>query len=231
MANFNFSAQPEYTLNTSLIEEMIGLYGVATKFLIAEKINADNNVFGDYSHLKSNSSDIFEMYMLPENSEDWDADGFNITGFGLTNFENVVLYVAKSNFDAILEVQDITGNLIIFPNNKIMEITDTDATTPGINNLFTENDAKAVYRLTCKPYFTKLTTELAPADISYEDGGSYETLDTYFDELITTKSDQDNEAEVTQQVTVVNHIDDDFDTTTQEPIVNNDETSIWGEFD
>ena len=136
--NFNFSQQPEYQLNTSLIEETIKLYGILTKFLVTEKINTDDNVFGDYSHLKSDNSKIYDIYMLPETSEEWDTASYNFNSFGLTNFENVVLFAAKSDFNGADydELSEIVGNLIVLPNNKVMEITDVDLTTPGINNLF-----------------------------------------------------------------------------------------------
>lgn len=227
--NFNFTQNAEYTLNTSLVTEMINLYGVLTKFLIVERVNLDDNVFGDFSHLKTNNQDIFEMYMLPENTEDWDNGGYNMLGMGLTNFENITLFVAKSNFDNIIELPKITGNLIIFPNNKIMEITDTDSVVPGVNNLFTFNDAKSVYKLTCKPYATKLTDELDPTDISVDSEVPYESLDHYFDELISVSDAQDTEAEVTEQVPTVIKVGD-TDTIVNKPIVNNDETDVFGNF-
>jgi len=87
---FNFNSQPEYQLNTSLAEEMINLYGVETKFIIAERINKDDNVFGDYSHLKTDSDKIFQINMLPENSEDWDQGAYDMSAFGLVNTESVV---------------------------------------------------------------------------------------------------------------------------------------------
>lgn len=227
--NFNFTQNAEYTLNTSLVTEMINLYGVLTKFLIVERINLDDNVFGDFSHLKTNNEDIFEMYMIPENTEDWDNGGYNMLGMGLTNFENITLFVAKSNFDNVIELPQITGNLIIFPNNKIMEITDTDPVVPGVNNLFTFNDAKSVYKLTCKPYATKLTDELDTTDISVTDEVPYESLDHYFDELITVSDAQNIEAEVTEQVPTVVKVGD-TDTIVNKPIVNNDETDVFGNF-
>lgn len=227
--NFNFTQNAEYTLNTSLVTEMINLYGVLTKFLIVERVNLDDNVFGDFSHLKTNNEDIFEMYMLPENTEDWDNGGYNMLGMGLTNFENITLFVAKSNFDNVIELPQITGNLIIFPNNKIMEITDTDPVVPGVNNLFTFNDAKSVYKLTCKPYATKLTDELDTKDISVTDEVPYESLDHYFDELISVSDAQDTEAEVTEQVPTVIKVGD-TDTIVNKPIVNNDETDVFGNF-
>lgn len=225
--NFNYTKKNEYALNNSLVTEMINLYGVPTKLLIVEEINQDN-VFGDYSHLKTNNSDIYEMYMLPEQSEDWETDAFEMGSGYMTNFDNITLFVAKSNFDNILEVNEITGNLLVFPNNKIMEITYTDATTPGINNLFTESDAKTVYKLTCKPYAVKLTDELNTEDISVDES-NYETLDDYFQELLNDETIQDDEAEVVEYVETVQTIDN-VDTTVKEPFLDNSEDDVWGKF-
>lgn len=227
--NFNFTEQPDYDLNTSLVEEMINLYGVLTKYIITEKINRDDNVFGDYSHLKSDSNKIYDIYMLPETSEDWDQSADALTSFGLVNFENVVLFAAKSSFDptpdTIDDPNEIVGNLIVLPNNKVMEIVSQDVTVPGVNNLFTYNDAKSVYRLTCKPYDFKLINEIDNVDISVDPTVPYETLDTYFQELIDTSVAQDQEAEVTPQVTVnVNN------TKVQKPIVDKSEDDVWGQF-
>lgn len=227
--NFNFTQTPDYQLNNSLVEEMINMYGVPTKFLLVEKINIDDNVFGDYSHLKTDNTQIFEMFMLPETSEDWESEGYGFSSFGLTNLENVILFVAKSNFDSIAELKEITGNLLVFPNNKIMEITDTDATVPGINNLFTYNDAKSVYKLTCKPYHFKLIEELDNVDISVDDT-PYETLDNYFQELIDQTDNQDIEAEVTAQVQAVEK-DEVADELVQKPIVDKTEEDIFGKFE
>ena len=229
--NFNFSNQPDYALNTSLVEELINLYGILTKFLITEKINKDDNVFGDYSHLKSDSSKIYDIYMLPENTEDWDASDFNLNGFGLVNFENIVLFAAKSNFvdEDHNEFDEIVGNLIVLPNNKVMEVTNVDATVPGVNNLFTYNDAKSVYKLTCKPYDFKLINEVDKVDISLDPSVPYETLDVYFQELIDTSNAQNTEAEVTPQVQTVVKTGT-IDTKVQKPIIDKSEDSVWGSF-
>lgn len=229
---FNFNSQPEYQLNSSLITEMISLYGVLAKFLVTEKINQDE-VFGDYSHLKSDSLKIYDMYVLPENSEDWDSSGYNFSNFGLINLENVSLFVAKSNFDSIgttanNQFSGIVGNLFIFPNNKIMEITDVELTVPGVNNLFTFNDAKSVYKLVCKPYDFKLINELPAEDITYSEQ-AYETLDNYFQDLIGVSTEQDTEAEITPQVTTV-VTSGDTDQKVTKPIVDKSESDPWGSF-
>lgn len=229
--NFNFSNQPEYELNTSLIEEMINLYGILVKFLVTEKINKDDNVFGDYSHLKSDNNKIYDIYMLPENTEDWDQGDYGFTNFGLTNNETITLFAAKSSFDPIPDTiddpLDVVGNLIVLPNNKIMEITHQQATVPGVNNLFTYNDTKSVYKLTAKPYDFKLINELDNVDIDFENDvtAPYESLDHYFQELIDQSVAQDTEAEVTPQVPVnVNN------TLVQKPIVDRTEDDVFGGF-
>jgi hypothetical protein len=227
--NFNFNSQPEYKLNTSLAEEMIRLYGVLTKFLVTEKINTDDNVFGDYSHLKSDNSKIYDIHMLPENSEEWDSEGFSLTSFGLVNYENISLFVAKSSFDGIAEPGDITGNLVVFPNNKVMEITNANFVTPGVNNLFTYSDAKSVYKITCKPYDFKLIDEIDNSDISIDPEVPYDTLDNYFQEMVTNAERQEFESEIKPQVTVVeNKL---LDEKKLKPIIDKTEQSVWGEFD
>lgn len=227
--NFNFSAQPEYDLHTSLAEEMIRLYGVLTKFLLVEKINSDEIVFGDYTHLKSNSTDIYDIYALPENTEDWDQGDYEFGGHGLLSTGTTRLFVAKRSLDGVVEVGGITGNLVVFPNNKVMEITSTEPMVPGVNNLFTYSDQKSVYQISCKPYSFKTTGELDPADLSV-DGAPYETLDRYFDELAEHSDDQDTEAEVTPQVETVDTTSS-VDTKVEKPIVDNSEKSVWGDFD
>ena len=223
----------EYVLNESLIREMIGLYGVLTKFILVKRINRDDTVFGDFSHLKTDSEKIYNIHMLPEVSEDWDTTDYGFTQFGLTNFDNISLFVAKSAFnqipDIVNESEKIVGNLIMFPNNKLMEITNVDLTVPGINNLFTYNDAKSVYKLSCKPYDIKLINELDNIDISAEAEVEYETLDTYFQELIDISDAQDTEAEVTEQVTTITKTTD-VDTKVQKPIVDKTEDDIFGAF-
>lgn len=216
--NFNFNSQPEHTLNTSLAEEMIRLYGVLTTFMITQKINADENVFGDYSHMKTDNDSSFSIYMLPENTEDWDNDGLSMTSFGLVNFDNVSLFVAKSSFDinGFNSVDDITGNLIMFPNNKIMEITNTDFVVPGINNLFTYSDTKTVYKISCKPYDFKLVNEVNIPETN-------DTLDSYFQELVDRSDSVDEEVAETPQVKVIEN-----EVKKVKPIVDKTEDDVWG---
>lgn len=231
--NFNFNSAPEHDLNTSLVTEIINLYGILTKFLITEKINTDSTVFGDYSHMKSDSDKIFDIYMLPEISEDWDQGDYSYNQGYFNNFDVINLFAARTNFESIIgnesDIGKIIGNLVILPNNKIMEVTNVDITVPGINNLFTYNDAKTVYTLSCKPYDSKLIQELDTVDISVDpDDEPYETIDSYFSELIDQATAQDNEAEVTPSVTTIEKTGG-IDNVVVKPIVDLEEDDVWGQ--
>ena len=59
--NFNTNSTPDYSLNSGMIKEMISLYGVLTKFLVTEKINKDETVFGDYSHMKTDEDEVYDQ--------------------------------------------------------------------------------------------------------------------------------------------------------------------------
>ena len=170
---------------------------------------------------------IFICYQ--KNSEDWDNGDYALTSFGMTNFANVTLFVAKSSLDSITDLGDITGNLIIFPNNKVMEITDVDSTVPGVNNLFTYDDVKSVYKLTCKPHAFKLIDEVDNVDISVDPEVPYETLDVYFQELVDRAVDQDDAAEVIPTVDTVDKTEA-LNTKVKKPIVDLDEDDVWGKF-
>lgn len=235
--NFNFSNKAEYKLNTSLINEVINLYGIKVKYIITEKVNQDFSVFGDYSHLKSDSKQIFDMFALPETSESFDISSFNFDEFGFTSYENCNLFVATKSFENVSEMKDIVGNLFVFPNNKVFEITNIDWMTPGINNLYTFNDAKSVYKLSCKPYDFKLINELNQQDLINEFTGAdaepelpkdpnYDSLDGYFAELSKQKQRQDTEAELKDTATVTIK-GKDADTKDKKPLYNKDEVDIW----
>ena len=232
MYNYNMDASPVYDLNASLIDECINLYGVPTKFLVTTKLNSDDTVFGDYSSIKTDNSKIFDIFMLPENTESWDSGGYNFSDFGLLNNDNASCFVSKLSVEQIgLEFKSLYGNLVVMPNNKIMEVTDVQFEVPGVNNLFTFKNAKSVYKLTLKPYSVKLTDEIDQSDISVDDTEDYSTLDNYFDELLDRKVQQDTEMEINPAVdTIKKQTGVEVDVIQKKPIVSKTEDSIFGEF-
>lgn len=168
MINFNFSKKAEYSLNSSLIDEAIRLYGIRVKFLLTEKINLDDTIFGDYSHMKSDSEKIWDMFMLPEMSESFDIGQYMFDEFGFTSYDNISLFVSTKMFLGVCEMREIVGNLIVLPSSKVFEITSIEWMVPGVNNLFTFADEKSVYKLSCKPYEFKLINELDHKDLVSE---------------------------------------------------------------
>jgi len=247
--NFNYAKKPEYELNSIMTDELISLYGILTKFLITEKINKDTLVFGDYTHLKSDGLKIYDIYMMPENSDEWDNSGDMFNQFGLTNFDNISLFVHYSKIiapvpDLIQDLTKLTGNLVILPNNKIMEITEANWKVPGGNNLFTYNDTKNVIKLSCKPFDSQLIQELAPADISVDPVVPYTGLEAYFNELVNQTAVQNTSTEVTPSVSTVNKAPAPVlpvnptgpnaagtnDSTSSKPIIDKTEPDVWGNF-
>lgn len=231
MYNFNINDNPEYDLNASLIDETINLYGVAVKFLVTTKLNTDDNIFGDYSSIKTDNSKIFEIYAMPENAESWDSGGYNFSEFGMLNLDAVAVFVSKNTVENIMELdfKQMYNNLVVMPNNKVMEVTDVQFEVPGVNNLFTFKNAKSVYKLTLKPYALKLTDEINKQDISIDDGEDYSTLDNYFDELLDRKTAVDTEMEINPSVdTIIKS--DPIDIVQKKPFINKTEDSIFGEF-
>ncbi len=232
MYNYNMDNSPEYNLNASLIDECITLYGVPTKFLVTTKLNSDDTVFGDYSSIKTDGTKIFDVYMLPENTESWDSGGYNFSDFGLLNNDNCSCFVSKLSVETIgLEFKSLYGNLVVMPNNKIMEVTDVQFEVPGVNNLFTFKNAKSVYKLTLKPYAVKLTDEIDTGDISVDPDEDYSTLDNYFNELLDVKISQDTEMEIKPAVDTINKEDGvEIDIVQEKPRVSRVEDSVFGEF-
>lgn len=228
--NFNINDNPEYDLNAGLIDEVINLYGVPVKFLITTKLNNDDNVFGDYSSIKTDNSKIFEIYALPENSDSWDSGGYNFSEFGLLNVDNVSVFISKNTVENImlLDFKSLYNNLLVMPNNKILEVTDVQFEVPGINNLFTFKNAKSVYKLTLKPYSIKLTDEIDTNDISIDDE-DYNTLNNYFDELLDRKVSLDSEMEINPSIDTIEK-KPDVDVVIKKPRVDTTIDSIFGEF-
>lgn len=233
MYNFNINAAPDYDLHTELIDEVINLYGVMTKFLVVQKLNNDDIVFGDYSSIKTDNSKIFDVYMLPETSESWDNNGYNFSEFSLLNNDSTSVFVSKNSVENIikLEFKELYGNLVVMPNNKIMEVTDVQFEVPGVNNLFTYKNSKSVYKLTLKPYSVKMTDEINHTDISVDENVDYSTLENYFDELLDIKTSQDVEMEINPAIDVIKkEIGVDVDIIQRKPRVSTIEDSVFGEF-
>jgi hypothetical protein len=200
--NFNLSNTPEYALNAAMIDELINLYGLLVKFLVVEKINRDLEVFGDYSHIKTDNNKAFDIYALPETSESMDNINYAFTQFGYSSTASMAFFISRKTIEKIYPdvytskgINDIIGNLIILPSGGIVEITDCQLETPGGSNLFPTSDNKNVYKLVCNTYYQKPQNEIDPVTAS---GDNFVTLENYFDELIQGNEATETAATVTK---------------------------------
>lgn len=170
--NFNFSQKPDYQLHTNLIDEMIKLYGTLVKFVVMDKIQdkglhdskvPENAIFNDFKALKTsngaNGSIEREIYVLLSDSEGY-GNGLNFMfgQFGIVNEDTLQVFVSIDSLKFLSEngsnihPKEIISNVLIFPNNKVMEITDCQLHVPGVNNKFVYSDNPSCYQLSLKSY-------------------------------------------------------------------------------
>lgn len=224
--NLNFGQKPEYELHSSMINEVINMYGIEVKLVLQERVNNDQVVFGDRSHLFTDGEHAHTMYMLPENPEEFDEMDYGFSSFGLEGLNTVNLFVHKNSIEDLPGVEPINqgsrdytqkmkstiqdmdyhliGHLVVLPSGKIMEITDQQYEVPGINNIYQSKNQKSVYKISTVSYRPKLHDELDEMDISTlgQEVDSVDqlipdkSLEDYFDELSDIKLDQEFESEV-----------------------------------
>lgn len=171
--NLNFNTKPEYSLNTSLIDEMIRLYGTPVRLLFTKKIQDGSStnlhddilqdpnqaIFNDFKTLKTDSfRDKLEFYVLINDEEYPNGFGFMFNNYGLVNDDTLTVYVSLKSLESLqdqngnVHPKEIVSNLIIFPNGKVTEITDCQLHVPGINNKFVYSNTPSCYQLSLKSY-------------------------------------------------------------------------------
>ena len=168
--NLNKSQKADVNLLKSNIDEMINIYGVNCNFIYTEKMNKDF-VLKDFSHFESSQN--MEIYLLPEDTENW-GDDLQWNSFGLMNMRTMVFFMSSKTYENIenmikFENQNpenitIVNSLLIMPNKTILEITDISYDVPGGNNLFILPDDKSAYRITTKVYSNNLQDNIEIED-------------------------------------------------------------------
>lgn len=217
--NFNLH-QNEYDLAGSQTQELIKLYGCCIKLLITQKINQEF-IFGDFSHIKVDNKACYELYAMPENSEDFEQYERLQSQFGVPMDTSINLYISKiSVFDLInpsenaineydvtiqdSRIKDLLGSLIIVPSGKILEVTNIVLDCFGLNNVFLYNQLKNVYKFQCKTYVHKNADEIETdniirdKDLNEKQGENLDMLNeinTYFDTLKEISEKQKNETD------------------------------------
>lgn len=241
--NFNFTHKNEYVLNVNLIDEAIRLYGIDAKILVTDKNNVDIEVFGDWSSVKTDNKNIFDVHLLPANADDLDRGNYMFSDFGLNIQDSCEVFIsAKEVSKYNLDMHTMLSSLVIFPSNKVMEITNVEWQVPGINNLWAYSDAKSAYKLTLRAYEFKLhdfegnmnnsdlvntleTESKEDTEIQYE---NYDVLDGYFETLLKEKEDLQYEAEVKDLNSVKVYEEPNLDKREFKSVVNTEEKDPFG---
>lgn len=248
MINLNFTHKAEYNLHNNLIDDMIKMYGVGCKLIVTLKQNIDFTVFGDWSNIKTNGTNIFDIMVYPVDQSDIDRPDYQFSEFGLNYIYNNEVFVSSKSLATLgINLEALYSALLVFPSNQVMEVTDVDFKVPGVNNLWAFSDLKSVIKLTLNTYQFKLHDNIEDKDLvnTMENTGSdpeelsedietdnenYKVLDNYFESLLKTKEVQDSDAEVLDCTTQVNQDSKivDTDKAEQKPIVDTKEKDPFG---
>lgn len=177
--NLNFSKSPDYSLTSRLTDEVISIYGINLKFVKITREGRETT-FGDFSHLSADNESVYDIYGLPDNTENFDVSQYSFNSFAFNSFDFISIYVSTKDFqdDKInLPLKEIIGNLIVLPNKKVLEITNVEWNVPHANNLFTYDDMKCVYKLSLRPYEFKSYDDLAPETL--QNSSNFKTANEY----------------------------------------------------
>lgn len=241
--NFNFSHSNEYNLHTNLTDEFIKLYGIQSKLILTKKENSDSVVFGDWSSIKTDGENIFDVHLYSENTAEFDGS-YDFTEFGFASSDSTTVYISSVEaYEYGLTIEKMLSSLIVLPSNKVLEVTDVEHQVPNINNLWAYSDAKTAFKLTLRTYEFKLHDNIDQSDIVntlevdseesnieedvQETLDAYQSLDNYFDTLLRNETKLTKEAEVKN--TVPTSVENDVSDEKQyKPVVNNDETDPFG---
>lgn len=230
--NLNFQNKPEYNLNTGMIDELIRLYGTPVRFLVTEKlmdsygsnnhedalsVTKRNQVFGDFKTLKTDLyRDALEFYVLVSENEEYpNGLNFMFNNFGLINQDTLNVFVSLRSFESLKDAsgnvhpKEIVSNLVVFPNNKVMEITDCQLHVPGVNNKFLYSNNPSCYQLSLKSYnFDRSAVDLKHQNDSrihlYDQPG----IDKFFEKQTQRSSDILEAATEDQVVSDINPVND-----------------------
>lgn len=225
--NLNFHQKPDYSLNVGLIDELIRLYGTPVRFLVTEKLMdswssneheaaesslLDNRVFGDFKTLKTDLyRDALEFFvLLAENEEYPNGLQFAFNNFGLINDDTLQVFVSLKSFESLkdhngdIHPKEIISNLLVFPNGKLMEITDCQLHVPGVNNKFVYSNAPSCYQLSLKSYsFDRSAVDLVHQNDQRIEAPNIKTLegiDSFFNKQDARSQDIQDSVEQEQLV-------------------------------
>ena len=153
--SWNLNNRPvEYSLSSILTEELITITGIIAKYIRTDLVNT-SSIFSEFTHLKANNADIFDIKLMPENSEGFNNANDILSKFGIMSADSINFLVHRNELLIPYvngEFTNCVGDLVILETGKVFEVTDLETEVPGLNNMFTYQNEKNTYMLKCKAY-------------------------------------------------------------------------------
>jgi hypothetical protein len=198
MINLNYSHQPEYDLYNTITDELINGYGILSKYIVTEKVDMDTSTFGEWTSLKAENNDVYEVFLLPDTTENWQGQNIVFDQFGLNNFSTMEFFISERGLHTIfpfweesININDMISDLILMPSGKVLEVTHVEPLVEGVNNLFSYDDNKNTVKITCRNYQFRKNDELDvdallpnEPQLTPAEKSTQENLDDYFTRLI-----------------------------------------------
>ncbi len=206
MINLNIQSKPEYDLIGNQTHDMIQMFGTQVQILKTEKMGT-NKTFGEFSHLKVNEDDFFNVFIIMEDQADYDVS--NLFGrFGLESANTINAQISGVSMKEVLldndtdptgdniNYADIVGALVKMPSGQFFKVNSVNHEVQGGNNLFVYASQKNVYDIVLKPYIYEKASEVEETG-DIETDLDFESMDNFFDNLLQSNTDDhDNEVPV-----------------------------------
>jgi hypothetical protein len=144
----------DYELSGNLTSEVIDIYGFSINYIKTQKVNMDK-IYSEFTHLRADNDSVFQVSVYPENTAGFENHNDLFSKFGILGMDSTNLMIS---YNSLLKVypdkqfQKGTGDLIVLPSKKVLEIVDIESQVNGLNNMFVYDNQKNVYILKCKPY-------------------------------------------------------------------------------
>lgn len=161
---WNLNNKPrDYVLSGRLTNELIDMYGLQVRFYKANLVRSDN-VFNESQHISLETDNAFDVFVYPENPGAFESDDI-LSKFGMMSMSTTNLFISAKSVDKILnnnqqDVMSLVGGVVKLPSDKLLEVTNVDIMTDGLNNMFMYKNQKNCYTLICRPMSLIIGSEI-----------------------------------------------------------------------
>lgn len=197
----------EYQLSGSLTTELINMFGIEATYLKTQNMQVDE-VLGDVKFYSVTTPEqVVKVMLLPESPEGFDKHDNLLTNFGIFNLDALDFFISiedmKKLYGESAEFNRCVGDLIVFPSNKVMEVTNCISQVAGINNMFLYKNQKNVFKLTCKTYsHNRDEIKIEKVEVPEDEVINFDNLDDLFnvERLDREKEKQEKESPLARDI-------------------------------